>query len=521
MVTHASVPQPSRSSPRAPLRILRTETVLSRFPIHNLTTHGRVSIHLRRTNTQGDLDYLWEVATSAHYGPPGPLAYKLDTLVINRLLDALPRPVPAVLTVGSLRQVAPQLGLNTSGRQQAHLKSAFHQNASAYIVTKLRYRDRDGRQRRLEAGFTRYSVVFQGERLPDGTPADAVYLILSEPYREILNHAPVRPLDYAYLQALTPMAQRFYELLSYHIFATLTHRRPHATLRYGAYCLLATQQRYTAYEQVKKQMYKVHRPHLAAGYITQVRSTPTTDADGQLDWLLHYTPGPKAHAEYAAFRRQPGMETALPRPEDAEPADLLALMMPETPASPASTTELAEPPHPEAVALVQQFYQRFHGRTGLIPSPKELEHATALLAQHGAAKAHFLLTFAHEAAAATRYQPQLFGGIVQYLPRALAAYDVQAARATQAATQRAAADERTQREQYQAWEHRQLEQRRAALLPEELTAREAAAQARLVAEGTPAVALPLAVRVAVDQGLAAQAGLPAFEVWRQTQEAGA
>src|SRR5262249_33128091 len=325
--TSAPVPQPSRPSPRTPLRILRTETVLSRFPIHNLTTHGRVSIHLQRTNAQGGLDYLWDASTSAHHGPPSPPAPKHYSQSINRLPDALPRPAPTVHKVGSLRQVAPQLALNTSGRQQEHLKSAFHQNASAYIVTKLRYRDRDGRQRRLEAGFTRYSVVFQGERLPDGTPADAVYLVLSEPYREILNHAPVRPLDYAYLQALTPMAQRFYELLSYHIFATLTHHRPQATLRYGEYCLLATQQRYTGYEQVKKQMYKVHRPHLAAGYLAQVRSTATTDADGQPDWLLHYTPGPKARAEYAAFMRKPGVETALPRPEDAEPADLLALML--------------------------------------------------------------------------------------------------------------------------------------------------------------------------------------------------
>jgi hypothetical protein len=42
MVTHPSapVPQTSRPSPRTPLRILRTETVLSRFPIHNLTTHA-------------------------------------------------------------------------------------------------------------------------------------------------------------------------------------------------------------------------------------------------------------------------------------------------------------------------------------------------------------------------------------------------------------------------------------------------------------------------------------------------
>src|SRR6266581_1517196 len=299
MVTHASVPvlETFRPSPRTPLRILRTETVLSRFPIHSLTTHGRVSIHLQCTNAQGDLDYLWDVSTSVHHGPPGPLAYKLDTLVINRLLDALPRPVPGVLKVGSLRQVAPQLALNTSGRQQEHLKGAFHQNASAYIVTKLRYRDRDGRQRRLEAGFTRYSVVWQGDVLPDGTPADALYLVLSEPFREILNHAPVRPLDYAYLQALTPMAQRFYEIVSYPMFATLTHRRPHATLRYGEYCLLSTQQRYPAFEQVKKQMYKVHRPHVQSGYLTKVAYEATTDAEGRPDWLVHYTPGRKAWAE--------------------------------------------------------------------------------------------------------------------------------------------------------------------------------------------------------------------------------
>jgi hypothetical protein len=517
MVTQASVPVPQTAhpSPRTPLRILRTETVLSRFPIHNLTTHGRVSIHLRRTNAQGDLAYLWEVSTSTHYGPPGPLAYKLDTLVINRLLDALPRPVPNVLKVGSLRQVAPQLGLNTSGRQQEHLKSAFHQNASAYIVTKLRYRDRDGRQRRLEAGFTRYSVVFQGERLPDGTTADAIYLVLSEPYREILNHAPVRPLDYTYLQALTPMAQRFYELLSYHLFATLTHRRPHATLRYSEYCLLATQQRYPAYAQVKKQMYKVHRPHLAAGYIAQVRSTATTDTDGQPDWLLHYTPGTKARAEYAAFRRQPGMETALPRPEDAEPAELLALMMPETPASPAST---AAPPPPQAVALVQQFYQRFHGRTGVTPMAKELEHATALLAHYGEAKASFLLAFAHQAAPATDYTPRVFGGILHYLPHALAAYDAQATRVSQAAAQHAATDERTWYERYLEWRQRELRRLRTALPPAELAALEDTTRARLAAAGTASCTLTFAVRFAVDEVLDAQAGLLSFAAWRQTQE---
>ena len=197
-----------------PLSILRTETVLSRFPIHTLTKRGRVTIRIRRTNVHGELDVRWEVSYNEHYGPPRQLAYKLDTIVINQILDTLPRPLPRVIPLGSMTHVCGMLDLYDSGRQHAELKSAFHQNASAYIVAYLRYRGRDGIARTVNTGFTRYSVIFTGERLPDGTIADAVYLVLNETYLDILNHAPVRPLDYAYLKALTPMAQRFYELLS-------------------------------------------------------------------------------------------------------------------------------------------------------------------------------------------------------------------------------------------------------------------------------------------------------------------
>ena len=544
-----------------PLSILRTETVLSRFPIHTLAKRGRVAIAIKRTNAQGALDLRWEVSYNERYGPPRQLAYKLDTIVINQILDALPRPLPRVIPVGSLTHTCGMLDLHNSGRQQAELKSAFHQNASAYIVAYLHYRGRDGTARTINTGFTRYSVIFTGERLPDGTIADVVSLVLSEPYLDILNHAPVRPLDYAYLKVLTPMAQRFYELLSYKMFAALKYRHPHAILRYTDYCLLSTQQRYTVFEHVQKQMYKVHRPHLDTGYITQVHYERTTDADGQPDWLLHYTPGPKATAEYAAFMHQPGAEVAtFTLPTDSAQDDLLATVTHapsaapppaavastppstgragrEAPARPAPlpdvtpprppaaapaarSTPPADPLQAQAIALVEQFYQRFHGLATVTPQPKELAHATELLATHGAAKATFLLAFAHEAAQATHYMPQVFGGILHYTDRALAAYAAQTARATQAAAQCAAADERTQREQYQTWEQHEVDQRRAALPPEELAALAAAAQARLVAAGTPAVALPLAVRVAVDQGLAAQAGLPAFEVWRQTQEAG-
>ena len=174
--TGQRVPQ---QTAQAPLSILRTETVLSRFPIHTLAKRGRVAIHIRRTNAQGALDLRWEVSYNEHYGPPRQLAYKLDTIVINQILDALPRPLPRVIPVGSLTHACGMLDLNDSGRQQADLKHAFHQNASAYIVAYLRYRGRDGTARTVNTGFTRYSVIFTGERLPDGTIADAVSLVLN------------------------------------------------------------------------------------------------------------------------------------------------------------------------------------------------------------------------------------------------------------------------------------------------------------------------------------------------------
>lgn len=541
----------------APLSILRTETVLSRFPIHILAKSGRVTIHIRRVNARGELDLRWAVSYNEHYGPPRQLAYRLDTIVINQLLDTLPRPLPRVLKVGSLRQISALLDIESSGRQQAQLKSAFHQNASAYIVAYLRYRGRDGTERTLNTGFTRYSVIFTGESLPDGTTADAVYLVLSEPYREVLNHAPVRPLDYAYLKILTPTAQRFYELLSYKMFAALKHRLRYATLRYGDYCLLATQHRYVDTVQMQKQMYKVHRSHLQAGYLRQVRYDATTDDDGQPDWLLHYTPGPKAHTEYTVFMRQPGAEAAaaLLPPAETDQEELAATVARKFPkATPPPAAEVSRPPIavvvdqkaaarpgplPQATsrtpppaalqeetaldvdpllaqALVMAFYQRFHGLAPVTPSPKELAHATQLLATHGEAKARFLLDFSYQAIQATHYQPQTFGGILSYLPRALAAYDI---RATQAAAQQRDAAVRHWQECYAQWRQETLAQFRAALPPAKLAALEAEARARLVAEGTPAYALGLAVRVAVDATLEAQAGLPGFEAWQHTPEA--
>ena len=286
----------------APLNIIRTETVLSKLPIHNLSKKGIIAIKIVRRNAAGEVALHWEVSPSRNYGDPRALAYKIDTLIINRRLDELGKPLPMVVCLGSLRQIATELGFGIASDTKP-IRQALLQNASAFITAKMSYTANDHTQQRLEAGFSRYSVILTGEKLPDGQEADAVYIILSEPYRSVLNNAPVRPLDYDYLKILPPAAQRFYEIVSRRIFVALRYKHAEAKLSYSDYCTCSAQQRYFDYDHFKKQMYKVHRPHLKSGYIESIRYKAELDGEGKQDWIMYYMPGPKARAEFNTFTR--------------------------------------------------------------------------------------------------------------------------------------------------------------------------------------------------------------------------
>jgi hypothetical protein len=285
------------------LNAIRVETVLSRFPVHRLSKKGRIEIEISESDESGELKTRWEVSYNTKYGQPGALAYKVDTLIVNRRIDESPRPVPELLRLGSLKEIGDELGLADSGKNRNDIKRALHQNAGAYVTAKRTYKGADGVERTAEISDTRYGVVFTGKKFPDGRRADAVYLILHRAYREILDSAPIRPLDYDYLMELTPGAQRFYELLSYQIFAALKNERPRAKLLYSFYCARAPQTRYYDHDHVKKQMYKLHAPHRESGYIADVELRETRGDDGTPDWEMFYTPGRRARAEFRSFGR--------------------------------------------------------------------------------------------------------------------------------------------------------------------------------------------------------------------------
>jgi hypothetical protein len=319
-----------------PQNTIRIETALSRFPVHKLSRQrGGIIIDIKETTPTGEIKTKWEVTYNNKYGQPGPLAYKLDTLIINRRIDEARPSIPKVIRLGSLHEICRELGVS-EGKSKNDVKRALRQNTFAGITAKIIYRATNGIEQTLEADFTRYSIIFTGEKFPDGRRANAVYIILNDIYLKILNEAQTRPLDYDYLRELSPAAQRFYELIGFQIYAVLKHERPRARLSYSDFCTRAPQTRYLDWEHVRKQMYKVHAPHLRSGYLAGVEFQEQQTESGEPDWLMLYTPGRKAQAEFREANRKPLLRAA----KATKPSREIPVLPPATPAEP----QTAAPP---------------------------------------------------------------------------------------------------------------------------------------------------------------------------------
>jgi hypothetical protein len=331
-------------SDNLPLNTIRVESALSRHPVHRLSTNqkGVTKIDLQEHNELGKPTFKWEVIAS-EYGHPGPLAYKIDTLIVNRRIEEAHPRLRRLLKLGSISDISRELGLADSGNNRANVKKALYQNAFTGIRPYISYKHTDGRDRTLETGFHRYSVIFTGDELPNGKKADAVYILLNDIYLSVLKGAMTRPLDYDYLKNLPPSPQRFYELLSFRMYGALLYDRPRAKLVYSEYCGNAPQARHDTWKRVRSQMTSIHRIHQESGYIAEVDYQEITDKDGHPDWIMLYKPGPKARAEYRAFAKRGG-----PTVIDVEPFD------DDLPALPFHPDESQETPSPLAAKLTKR-----------------------------------------------------------------------------------------------------------------------------------------------------------------------
>jgi hypothetical protein len=429
---------------RSQLDIIRTDTVISRLPAHNLFGQGSVEIEINKKDEHGQTKLSWNVTFNPRYGEAGQLAYKIETLIINRKIDEAGRPVPSVIRLGSLNEICRELDVTPSGAYANQIKNALSQNAGALISADLYYRSKDGTRQRLQARFTKYSVAFTGEELPNGERSDGVTIILNEQYRKVLNRVNTRPLDFQYLKSLRPSAQRFYEIISYQIYAALKYGYAEAKLTYSDYCAYSAQPRQTSATQMNKQMYKIHKPHLDSGYLEKVSYHTILDGEGKVDWVMSYLPGPRAREEFERFNRRHLIG------EQSSGLELIG--EPEVAASPLTPEQ-----------LLAHFHLLARGKKNYKPRPdgQEAGQAADVIRRLGSDGAWFFVEFAVAEARKTNFEMRHFGGALQYLDEA-----VEALRSQEEAKQAAERRESTEhtREEAEA-ELRRLAEERARALP--------------------------------------------------------
>jgi hypothetical protein len=479
----------AQKSALAPLGVIRTETVFSKLPIHTLSKKGSVEIHITRENQKGKLDTYWRVSPNRDFGEPRQLAFKIDKLVINQRIDELSAPLPQIIRIGSLRDIARELDC---GGDTNIVKRAFSQNASAFITAKFKYADIHKQEKQFEMQGTRYSLVFSGEELPSGETAEVVYIILNEPYLRLLNSVEKRPLDFEYMKQLTPGQLRWYELVSFKMFASFKFRRVHAKLLYSEYCLSAPQKRHYNYDAVKKQMYKIHRPHIQSGYISKVLYKAITGQDGKSDWIMYYYPGERAAAEYEQFTKKKVLQQV---------REQLQLGITEE----SDTTD-------EAKKLIEYFHYRIHGLKDVSPTAKAYRQAQKLIADHGLKRAQFLVDYVDQHTSDIGVKPQHFGFILSYAPQAVAEYEKH--RISQE-KHRVLQEQEMFKEAYGVYREQKVMEIRARISSEELDLLKSDIKNSFDRNDPNPFGRDRMVEIEIDKELEKRYGVLSFEAWRE------
>jgi hypothetical protein len=379
---------------------IRVEGEFIGLPFHLISTRGKAKksdrILINSSDDKGN-HIFWHVTPNSEYGPPGELAYKLDKLLIDKRIDEAGPIKPKLISLGSLRGICIELGIQPTGPNINLVKKALKQNASAFVEVKKTIKQKDGSEKFFEGSFTRYSVIFTGEELPlQGLPkADQVYISLHDLYLMYLNQVGTRPLNYEYLKVLPPSSQRFYELTAPKIFACLKYRHAFARYSYGEFCQMAPLKKNTELRQIKKQITHLLKPHKESGYIESVDFRETfRSQDGEKDWEMLIYPGPAARREYEAFT---GDRTRLS-------SQLLLI---------------EEDGTKDAQIVVKKFWKGKGVSNPKGISKRDIELAQELLETFGKEKLDYCVEFICRQDMA----PKFFSGIISHLPKAIDSFE--------------------------------------------------------------------------------------------------
>jgi hypothetical protein len=279
--------------------ILMYEFNLWRHPIFFIDRKSegqQKMIDLRFTSQAGE--GYWRVAPSMDYGAGGPFE-DLALIIINKLINEMPRPISNPINIGPLSKILAMMGYEESkgslgGWPYERLKLAIRRMASLTISTKYAFFDKDkGRHLSGADGVFHIldSCLFIGETDGEGNRAEANLIWLNATLLKSINRRYVGPIDLDFYQDLKPVSRALFKILQVVFFATKGLNTP-ANFRYSTICDKTTITRQKSLSLAKNVLNQAHDELTRKGYLKDHRWEVIKGEKG--DWKILYWPGAMA-----------------------------------------------------------------------------------------------------------------------------------------------------------------------------------------------------------------------------------
>jgi len=421
-----------------PLTTYRAHADILKYPRHILTrkSRGKKQDRIQIGERKKDQPY-WIVTFNPEYGVAGKTGFDFSNRVLlphmhEEFLKAQKngqKEIPRLLALDSLTTICKQIGRSTGGKDLAEVKAAIQAEAAATIECNAVIRtNKDGSVEYLTGVFHALDAVyFRGNKLPDGTEAEKVFVALSDPFRKAGSSPEFfKPVNLDYLKQLNSGgAERWYFYVSTLIFTAIKYNQI-ARVRYSEYCLFHQQKRHKAFSDMKRQMTNLHQKHIELEYINPPQYEKIKTEQGTHDWWILYKPGQKAHQEYQQNRQRRISKSApreLPQETDASR---------------------------DAYNLVAYFQKQKNNHDTYAPIVKELKQAAELINKHGTDRAKKVVVLAIQEMAKSNFNPQYFGGVLQYETPALETIELKE-KQDQQTREKQKADHEALVKEYQEW----------------------------------------------------------------------
>lgn len=283
--------------------IFRSERNFLHYPFFRLSDKKADKIELwEQVERNGEcVEILWKITRNVDRDLPSPLGRKIHKMVVERIINAMPRPIPSFIRLGSLREICRIIGI--SERHTSEIKKALEDIVLAGVQSKGTFYSKI-KKAYIEETFHFYDgVIFAGQSLPDGTTADAVYVVLGRWLLENINAGYTVPLDWDYFRSLKgEIASRMYELLSLDFFVALEQGRKHVDKLYSQWCPYFPLTPQDKFWKVKKQLSQAFKQHVESRFFDE--SPLFSPIFGkQSDWTICFFIGAKAISDYRQAKR--------------------------------------------------------------------------------------------------------------------------------------------------------------------------------------------------------------------------